>query len=550
MAACVIGLDFGSLSCRGLLVRQEDGLILAEAETAYPHGVLTRPATGEAWPEGTALQDPEDFLYALTGTIRALLSASGAADAQVAAIGIDATASTVIPIREDGAPLCADSRFQGNPDALAIMWKDHRAVREAERLTELLRVRDPGLLQCIGGSVGAESLIPKVIRLCLTAPEVYKTAYAFVELGDWMTSRLTGRMTMSRTALTCKALFRNGTGYPDATLFTAIDERLAGLTHKLMPRGTDNTALGYPGEPAGTLCREMADTLGLREKTIITFSQLDGYAGLPGAGVTAAGELLLTVGTSTGFFLLAEEDRPIEGVCAAVRDCMLPGYTGIAAGQAASGDAFAWYMDNAVPASYRQAAEQRGVSIHEYMCEKVRELPESAPHLIALDWINGNKSPLNRPDLTGMILGLTLDTKPEQIYRTMMEATAFGARRVVETLEAQRVGIHRILANGGIAQKNPLMMQLYADVLQKPVAVVDCAQTAALGSAMAASAAAKPDGHAHFPEIIRRMSPGTAATYLPDPGKKDVYDRLYREYVTLSDYFSSTNQVMRKLRIY
>ena len=550
MTACAIGLDFGSLSCRGLLVRQADGMILAEAETVYPHGVLACPSGAAAWPEGTALQDPTDFLFALAETVHALLRAPGAKEARVTAIGVDATASTVIPVCRDGSPLCVDPRFQGFPDACAIMWKDHRAAREAVQLTEQLRTADPGLLHCLGGSVGAESLIPKVIRLCLNAPDVWNAAYAFMELGDWIASRLTGRMAMSRSFLTCKAMYRTGTGYPADTLFTAINGQLKDLTKKLMPRGIENTVLGYPGESAGTLCRDMAEVLELDESVTVTFSQLDGYAGLPGAGIASPGELLLTAGTSSGFFLLSEEDQPIEGVCAAVRDCMLPGYTSIAAGQAASGDAFAWYMENALPASYRQAAEQHGINTHDYLCEKVRQLPADAPHLIALDWINGNKSPLNRPDLSGMLLGLTLDTRPEQIYRALMEATAFGARRILETLENQQVTIHRILASGGIARKNPLLMQLYADILQKPVSVIQCTQTAALGSAMAATAAAEPGSYGHFIDVIRRMRPRTDASYLPDPAKKADYDRLYREYSTLFEYFSSANQVMRRLRIH
>ena len=531
----VIGLDFGSLSCRGVLVSPADGRILAEAVRPYEHGVLGCLPDGSPVPEGFVLQDPRDFTAAMAGTVRDLMNAPDARDVLVTALGIDTTASTLIPVRRDLTPLCAEERFSADPRAYAVMWKDHRAVREASMLTEALHRVDLAWLGRLGGSVGAESLIAKAAHICLNAPAVYEAAFAFMELGDWLCSLLADKPIMSLTTLTCKDLYQEGTGYPDTAFFEAIDPQLGNLPRKLMPWGREQAALGHPGEPAGVLCPAMAARLGLPEGVILTFAQMDGYAGLPGAGISEPGELLMTVGTSTGFFLLSGKDRGVHGVCAAVPGSMLPGFTGIAAGQAASGDAFQWYVDHAVPAAYQRAAAEARMDIHSWLCERVRALPDNAPHPIALDWLNGNKSPLNRPDLDAVIMGLTLGTKPEQIYRALMESTAFGARWIVETLAAQEIPVTRILVNGGIALKNPLLMQLYADVLGRPLAVTGCAQTAALGSAMAAAAAAEREGYRRWPEIIRRMAPGTAAEYLPRPEKRALYDGLYRKYRRLAE---------------
>ena len=543
----VIGLDFGSLSCRGVLMDPGDGAVLAEAEWPYRHGILSVLPDGTAVPEGYVLQDPSDFREALYEVVKALLGSPGAKGAAVAAIGLDSTASTVVPVTEDLTPLCSLAPFRNHPGAYAVMWKDHRAAAEAAMLTEALRRTDAAWLDRFGGSIGAEALVSKAAHIALDMPDIYGAAYAFMEMGDWLTSLLTGRPALSRTTLACKNLYRQGTGFPGEAFFREIDSRLAGLPGKTMPWKADAMSTGCPGQSAGRVSEAAAEWLGLNDTVTVTFSQMDGYAGLVGAGVAEAGQLVLTCGTSTGFFMLSGSEGPVRGVCAAVRDSMVPGFTGIAAGQASTGDAFAWYVENALPGSYLDEAGRHGMDAHSWLCECIRRLPESAGRPLALDWMNGNKSPLNRSDLSGLILGVTLDTKPEQIYRAMMEAAAFGARRIVDGLAGQGIPVTGILANGGISRKNPMLMQIYADVLQRPVEVLDCPQAAALGSAIAAYVA-EADGYARWTELVSGIRPARTAVYRPDPAKKQLYDRLYAEYLRVSDYFSNENLVMAELR--
>lgn len=545
----IIGLDFGSLSCRGILVRSADGSILAEEVCPYRHGILESLPDGKSIPAGYVLQHPNDFKEALFRVVKGLSASYQAQNLQVTAIGLDSTASTVIPVLKDLTPLSSMPDFVYDPDAYAIMWKDHRAAPEASLLTEALRKTDPAWLGQFGGSIGAESLISKVLHLCLNAPEVYKPTFAFMEMGDWLTSLLTGRPTLSKTTLTCKNLFRNRIGFPEESFFRAIDSRLNDISKKLMPWIENEAVIGYPGQIAGKLSETAAKELGLNESAVVTFAQIDGYAGLVGAGISKAGQLVLTSGTSTGFFMLTDRYEPIDGVCAAVRDSMVPGYTGIAAGQASTGDSFAWFVDNTVPPAYWDDARKHGMDIHAWLCECIRRLPDNAPHLLALDWMNGNKSPLNRPGLSGMILGLTLDTKPEHIYRAMMEAAAFGARHIIDTIENQDIPISRIVAAGGIPHKNAMLMQIYADALQKPIELIYCRQTAAMGSAITA-AVAEAGGYSLWSETVSRMKTVVSSIYVPDTSKKQLYDRLYQAYLSMTDYFANQNIVMEELREY
>ena len=547
MENVVIGLDFGSLSCRGILAGASDGRVLAEEVCPYRHGILEALPDGGPVPAGYVLQDPRDFKEALFRVIRGLLGSPRSQTVRVSAIGLDATASTVIPVRKDLTPLCASPDFMHNPDAFAVMWKDHRAVQEANLLTEALRKADPARLGRFGGSIGAEALIAKVLHICRNAPQVYQAAFALMEAGDWLTSLLTGRPALSKTMLTCKNLFRHGSGFPEAALFRTMDSRLGGIPDKLMPWSEEEVTLGYPGQNAGRLSGPAAEELGLPESAVVTFAQMDGYAGLVGAGISEPGRLALTCGTSSGFFMLSDRPGPVEGVCAAVPDSMVPGYTGIAAGQASTGDAFAWFVNSAVPPAYFEEARKHGTDIHGWLCECVRRLPADAPRLLALDWMNGNKSPLNRPDLSGVILGLTLETRPEQIYLAMMEAAAFGARHIIETIEKQHIPVSGITAAGGIPHKNALLMQIYADVLRKPIELIRCRQTAAMGSAVAAAVAAS-DGYSRWAEAVSGMKPARAAVYMPDPSKKRLYDRLYQAYLSLSGYFAHQSTVMGELR--
>lgn len=536
-----IGLDYGSLSCRGVLACTEDGSIEAEEEFPYPHGVFY-----DALPDGTplppqwALQHPQDYVDAFRHIIPALVKGSGVRPETVIGLCIDTTASTVAAVDRELTPLCMKERYSGRPHAWVKMWKHHAAWREAEEITE--EARELPVLERYGGAVGAEFLLPKLLQTLREDPEVFAAAESFFECGDWMTSLLTGREVRSGAYLTCKSMWDPHTGYP------AVFRR---LTEKLAFHGGARPVIAWPGQSVGMLDPSMAKALGLSPDTAVSAPQMDGYAGLPGSGVAGDGILAMMLGTSNSYMLLGREDRRVPGICAAVQDSILPGFTGYAAGQASAGDIFKWFTENCVPAAYTQAAEAQGMSLHGYLAHLAGRRRPGESGLIALDWWNGNKSVLNNSGLSGMILGMTLATRPEDLYRALIEATAFGARRIAEAFRQAGVSIGRAIASGGMAAKNPLLMQIYADVLNMPIAVSPCGQTAALGSAMYAAAAAgeAAGGHATVADAVRAMGRQSVLRYQPDEASRRIYDQLYGEYLTLHDYFGrGGNRVMERLR--
>lgn len=542
-----MGLDFGSLSCRGILVRLGDGQVVAEQETVYPHGVMDSALPdGTALPPMYALQDPSDFDLALEQTVTALMRDTRLKPEQVAAIGVDTTSSTVIPVDAALRPLCLQPRWRGEAHAWPKMWKHHAAAPYAEKMTELTARRGMPVLARNGGVIGAEHFLSKVVQVAVEAPEVYAAAETFLELGDYITSTLTGRETRSGTMLTCKALWDPQTGYPPADFFAEMGVRnVAG--EKLMGRGGAPRCAVWPGEKAGRVCPRMAQRLGLSERTVVSAAQMDAYAGLPGCGIAQEGELMMMLGTSTGYMLLKRDGQPISGVCAAVENSILPGYTNYAAGQACVGDALGWFVRRMASAECAQKAQAAGLDLHGYLSREAAKLAVGESGLISLDWLNGNKNTLGNARLSGMMLGLTLRTQPAEIYRCLIEATGFGARVIVENFESNGVPVRAIRACGGIAEKNPFFMQVYADILGREINVALCRQSSALGAAIYAARAA-----GLFPsleEAIGALARHPLRTYRPDTQAHLQYDKLYAEYLRLYDYFGrGENAVMERLR--
>ena len=544
----VIGLDFGSLSCRGILVDAADGSILCESEYVYPHGAMDKHLPdGTPLPDGWVLQHPSDYEDALVSVIRSLVSQSGIPAENIIAIGADSTASTVLPVSEEFRPLCIDPQFSGNIHAWPKMWKHHAAASEAKILTSAAKVSCPDITEKYGGIIGAEFMIPKVMQTCREAPEVYSAAATFIELGDWVTTLLTGKEIRSGTFLTCKSMYRKDTAYPSADFFASMDERFRSLPSKLAFRSGSSCTVAWPGESAGTLCPAMAEKTGLLCSTRITASQMDGYAGIPGCGVFDEGTLMMMLGTSNAYMLLGKTYQKVPGVCAAMEDSVLPGYVNYAAGQACVGDMFSWFIKNSVPDAYFRAAEKAGMEIHEYLSSLAEKKTPAGSGLLALDWWNGNKSILCDSSLKGLILGLDLTTTPEDIYLALIESTAFGARRIIENFEAHNVSIRHIVAGGGISRRNPLLMQIYADVTGREIEVSACPQAAALGSAVYAAAAA-----GIYPSVSKAaqmMSNGSMKKYIPSESAHEVYNAVYAEYLRVHDYFGkASSDIMKNIR--
>lgn len=534
-----IGLDYGSLSCRGVLVRTSDGQVIAEASFPYPHGIMDRalpdgtPLTGE-W----ALQHPADYVAALASIVPALINAID--PACVIGVGVDFTASTVIPVDAQLRPLsdlCPD-----RPHAWCKLWKHHGAASQAARLTEIARAQQRPYLDWYGGKISPECLTSKVAQVFEEDRRIYDAAAAFMEAGDWVTSLLCGEPVFGAAMASAKALWSRAAGYPDEAFFAAFHPDFAHMPAGKLADRFGKTPVA-PGERIGSLCPDMAQRLGLPAGIAVSAPQMDAYTPVMGVGLTRPGQMLMVVGTSTGIMLLADCCRPVPGVTACLPDTYYPGLWGYGSGQASVGDSLQWFADTCVPADDLRAAQEAGLPIQSYLTRLAEPLAPGETGLIALDWFNGNRSPIGNSRLSGMILGLTLQTRPEHIYRALIEATAFGARAVLDAYRTSGVPVDEIVLCGGIPGKNPMMMQIYADVLGMSLRISRCPQAPALGSAILAASAA---GVGLLP-AVEAMHARDFITYTPDPARTAAYDALYHEYQALSRFFTGSG-MMERLR--
>lgn len=528
-----IGIDYGTLSGRAVLVETATGKVAASQVYEYPHGVMDKALPdGTPLPHGSALQHPRDYLEVLDRTVPPLLKDIDRED--VIAIGVDFTASTTLPVDEEGVPLCFREAFQREPHAYVKLWKHHAAQDQANRMTELARSRGESWLDTYGGKVSCEWSLPKLLELLEEAPHIYDTMAHWVEAGDWIVWQLCGSLKQSACGAGYKAFWRSG--FPSREFFGALDPRLADVAEK---------KLSAPVIPictaAGGLTAPMAKALGLKPGIPVAASMVDAHACFPSAGITGPGAVLAILGTSGCYMTLSEEYRAIPGITGAVENGLLPDYWGYEAGQSCLGDHFAWVADRITPEAYRQEARRLRLPIQQYLTQLCRDQKPGAHGLIALDWWNGNRSILNNAELTGLILGMTLSTRPEDIYRALIEATAFGARTILENYRAHGIPVRELRATGGIGQKNPMLMQIYADVLNMPISLVDTTQGGALGSAIIAATAAgrEQGGYGTAKEAIEAMAAPQGALYLPVPENAAVYQELYEIYRRLHDHFGS-----------
>ncbi|MDI9259668.1 ribulokinase [Alicyclobacillus sendaiensis] len=548
MSKYTIGVDFGTQSGRAVLVEVGTGRELATAVKAYTHGVMD-----EYLPDGVtrlepdwALQHPRDYLEVLEETIPQLLRESGVRPEDVIGLGVDFTSCTMLPIRADGTPLCFEPRFERHPHAYVKLWKHHAAQDEANKLNEIARERGEAFLARYGGKISSEWMIPKIWQILDEAPEVYDAADAMVEATDWIVMQLTGKLVRSSCPAGYKSIWHKRTGYPSPAFFKALHPRLEHVVEEklwgpILPIGSR----------AGELTDAMARRIGLMPGTPVAVGNVDAHVSMPAVGITEPGKMLMIIGTSTCHVLLGTEERAVPGMCGVVEDGIIPGYMGYEAGQSAVGDHFEWWIENGVPPAYWDEARRAGIGIHELLTQKAAKLAPGESGLLALDWWNGNRSTLVDADLTGLLIGATLATKPEEIYRALIEATAFGTRMIVETFRAAGVPVNEMYACGGIAQKNALMMQIYADVLNMPIHIGASTQAPALGAAMFGAVAAGKAGGGYdtIEEAAREMGSVREKPYVPNPSAVQVYDQLYREYARLYDYFGrGENDVMKVLK--
>ncbi|HNX65801.1 MAG TPA: ribulokinase [Bacteroidales bacterium] len=547
MSKFSIGVDFGTLSGRAVLVNVENGEEVAVSVFEYPHGVMD-----EKLPDGTplgvdwALQHPNDYMDVFANTIPEVLKKAKVNPSDVIGVGIDFTACTMLPVYADGKPLCFDNRFSHNPNAWIKLWKHHAAQEEANILNATAEKRGETFLKRYGGKISSEWMIPKIMQIADEAPEVYKAADRFVEAADWVIWQLTGNETHNSCTAGYKAIWHKKAGYPSKEFFKALNPLMEDL-----PGGKLSLDVTPVGKNAGGITASAAKLTGLKEGTAVAIANVDAHVSAPAVGITSSGKLLMIMGTSTCHILLGDEEKTVPGMCGVVEDGVIGGFFGYEAGQSCVGDHFQWFVENCTPAAYAEEAKAKGKDIHVLLTEKAAELKPGENGLVALDWWNGNRSVLVDVDLTGMILGMNLLTKPEEIYRALIEATAYGTKMIVETFKENGVKIDELYACGGIAEKNAFAMQIYSDVTGMEIKISGSPQAPALGSAMfgAVAAGKKNGGFDTIQEAATVMAKVKPFTYRPIPENRAVYQKLYAEYKILHDYFGrGENDVMKRLK--
>jgi L-ribulokinase len=550
MPKYAIGVDFGTESGRALLVDVADGREVATHVHPYGNGViderLPADAGGARLEPDWALQDPNDYLEVFRHAVPAVMRQSGVQPEDVIGIGIDFTACTMLPTKADGTPLCFLPEFRSRPHAWVKLWKHHAAQPEANRLNETARRLGYAFLDRYGGKISSEWFVPKAWQILDEDPDIYAAADRLIEGADWVIWQLTGVETRNLTTAGYKGIWSKREGFPPNAFFAALDPRLADLVDAKMSR-----RIAELGQKAGGLTGQAAAWMGLLPGTAIAVANVDAHVAVPASTVTEPGRMVIIMGTSNCHMVLGTDERIVPGMCGYVEDGIIPGFFGYEAGQSCVGDHFAWFVENCVPAAYEREAASRGVSIHQLLEEQAAALRPGESGLLALDWWNGNRSVLVDVDLTGMMLGMTLLTKPEEMYRALIEATAYGTRVIVEAFEAHGVPVHEIVATGGLPDRNKLLMQIYADVTGRPIRVARTHQGGALGSAMhgAVAAGRAADGYDSITEAAACMAGLRADQYEPNAAAKQVYDLLFAEYLTLHDYFGrGPNDVMKRLK--
>lgn len=542
-----IGVDFGTESGRVLLVDVQNGEEIATHVTHYKHGVLDESLpNGKMLPPDWALQHPGDYLDVLYQSIPQVIEKAQIEKRDIIGVGIDFTSSTILPLDQAGEPLCFQQEWESNPHSWVKLWKHHAAQKEADEITQLAKEQDEDFLSLYGGKISSEWMFPKILQIVKEAPEIYEKTDLFMEACDWITSKLTGKLMRSSNTCGYKGFWSKKNGFPEASFFSMLDARLEGVLETKM-RGKVQSI----GGKAGALAEGMAEKIGLLPGTSVAVGIIDAHAGVAAVGAVHPGQFVMAMGTSTCHMLIADKEEKIEGVCGIVEDGIIPGYVSYETGQVAVGDSFAWYVDHAVPSYILQEAKEKGTNVHALLEEKASMYKPGQSGLIALDWWNGNRSVLVDAHLSGIIVGLTLATKPEEIYRSLLESTAFGTKRIIEGYLHAGIEVNEIFASGGLPQRNRLLMQIYADVINREIKIPDSSQTTALGAAMYASVAAggEKGGYDTIFEAAEKMAKVKEEVFTPIPENVQLYEELYQYYLDVHDYFGKENSsVMHGLK--
>ena len=542
MSKYVIGVDYGTLSGRAVVVRTQDGAELGSAVFEYPNAVMDTVlnATGKKLGPDWALQNALDYVEVIKHTVPAAIKAAGIDPADVVGIATDFTACTILPVTEDGRPLSELEQFKGNPHAYVKLWKHHAAQPHADRINQLARDRNESWLALYGGQISSEWELAKGLQLFEEAPDVYESMYKFVEAADWIIWQLCGNYVRNACTAGYKGNLQGGE-YPSREYFEALSPGFGDFAETKLKH-----TIGQLGALAGGLSFEAAAWTGLNPGIAVAVGNVDAHVTAPAAKATQPGHMVAIMGTSTCHVMNGDKLAVVPGMCGVVEGGIVSGLYGYEAGQSGVGDIFAWYVNNQVPVSYFEAAAGASKSVHQHLTDLAAQQKVGEHGLIALDWHSGNRSVLVDHELSGLMIGATLTTKAEDGYRALLESTAFGTRKIVETFRDSGIAVTEFIVAGGLI-KNRFLMQLYSDVTRLPLSILDSEQGPALGSAIHAAVAA-----GEYPDVRTAsdaMGRVQKAMYLPNEERAAQYDRLYAEYETLHDYFGrGENNVMKRLK--
>ena len=539
----VVGIDFGTESGRAVVVRASDGAELAGSVCPYQHGVIDRavPESDHPLPPEWALQDPDDYIAVLRTAVPRAVEESGVDSSSVIGIGIDFTSCTMLPTTSDGTPLCSLPEWRNEPHAWVKLWKHHAAQPQADRINDLAEEMGQTWLPRYGGKYSSEWFYSKALQILEEAPGVYKAADRLIEAADWVIWQLCGDESRNACTAGYKAIYQDG-HFPTREFLGALHPEFADIVDTKMKR-----ELLPLGSRAGDLTEEAARWTGLQPGIAVAVANVDAHVSVPAAEVVEPGRMVMVMGTSTCHLMLSNNLSEVPGMCGVVDGGIVPGLYGYEAGQSGVGDIFAWFVKHAVPPEYHEAARTKGIDLHDHLESEASKQEPGEHGLLALDWWNGNRSVLVDAELSGLLIGATLSTRAPDIYRAIVEATAYGTRTIVESFEERGVPVDELIVAGGLT-KNRMLMQIYADVTGRPLSIVGSDQGPALGSAMHAAVAAGV-----YPDIeaaAKQMGKLRPDAYKPVEEHRVTYDALYGEYQTLHDYFGrGENDVMKHLKV-
>jgi L-ribulokinase len=518
-----IGFDYGTESCRAVLLNLHSGECECVEEQAYENGVITDTLNGIKLNPLMVLQNPNDYLRCMKQLTAKIIANNHLKSIEIKAIGIDFTSCTVLPVGENFEPLCTEPRYCNEPHAYAKLWKSHSANEEAKYITKHLN--ESALIKKYGGIISSEWLFPKLLEIKNNAPKIFHEMTYFLEAGDWLVCKLTNNLIRSSCQAGFKGMWQKERLQEDEVLLQTIDKDFANLFQTKLAGD-----IKKPGEYAGNLTNEMAQYLNLHTEVKVAVAIIDAHAAVVGAGLSKSSELLISVGTSSCHILLAQQEKMIPGVAGVVEDGIFENLYAYEAGQVAVGDIFSSFVKEQIPSKYFEEAHNRNKSIFDYLNERAAHLQVGESGLVILDWHNGNRTPFATPDVSAVIIGETLKTKAYEKYRALIESTAFGTKLILQLFEKNHLPIEKIVLAGGIPRKNQFLVQIYADVLQKEIVVLQEQQVTAIGAAILGAATLS---NMTVRQTAEKYGCKKIKIVKPNDLNKEAYEKLYSMYMQL-----------------